>query len=634
MGWVKVSSGGGSGTTTPPARAIITVPNAASLPTDLTPDDATNLYITQAEGSLYEWDGTQFNELADLQGPKGNPAPPRPIISVPDDSALPDDLTTDDAANLYITQDRGCLYEWQGDQFRELAELQGPAGSPGDPATNLVTSVAGKQGDVVLIKDDVGLENVDNSKDEWKWVAAAAKLSNPVKVNGVDFDGTADIIVPSYPKVDLYRREWHDLLAFNAHFGAPTFETHDGGTWSAATLDSVVFDFKDTTYTDAIPEGGTIDGCRYTWHSDGNLPWSQFQHFILVLNNAGGAARTLKYTIQNSSDGTAWTDFGTLTSTEWSTTLDIPTSWSWGEWPYLRLQIDRTSGTGGLRMTSVSAITLRMGDQGGGREMEYPYAWDQSRRVSFYVNPIIPNSPTQPGHAVRKDYVDEQVVAGSAALSLKEDKANKGAVNGYASLDANQLIPAVFLPSYVDDVLEYANLAAFPGTGTGGKIYVALDNNKIYRWSGSAYIEISSSPGSTDAVPEGAANFYFTNARADARVQAERTATATLSNKRINPRVSSVVNQASWTVDSDATDFAENSGLTTAVVINNPTGTPVQGQRLHLALTGTAARAITYGTAFEASTIVLPNTTKTTATLDIQFRWNTITSKWRIISTA
>ena len=82
--------------------------------------------------------------------------------------------------------------------------------------------------------------------------------------------------------------------------------------------------------------------------------------------------------------------------------------------------------------------------------------------------------------------------------TAKEDKANKGIALGYASLDASAKVPAAQLPSYVDDVLEFANLAAFPATGATGLIYVALDTNKIYRWSGSAYIEISPSPGSTD----------------------------------------------------------------------------------------------------------------------------------------
>jgi hypothetical protein len=74
----------------------------------------------------------------------------------------------------------------------------------------------------------------------------------------------------------------------------------------------------------------------------------------------------------------------------------------------------------------------------------------------------------------------------------------KGAANGVASLDANGLVPSNQLPSYVDDVLEYAALANFPATGETSKIYVANDTNKIYRWSGSAYIEISPTAGNAD----------------------------------------------------------------------------------------------------------------------------------------
>ncbi|MGT2460054.1 carbohydrate-binding protein [Cupriavidus basilensis] len=106
------------------------------------------------------------------------------------------------------------------------------------------------------------------------------------------------------------------------------------------------------------------------------------------------------------------------------------------------------------------------------------------------------------------------------ALDAKLAAADKGAAGGVAPLDGNALIPAAYLPSFVDDVLEYANLAAFPAAGESGKIYLALDTNKTYRWSGSAYIEISASPGSTDAVPEGATNQYFTVARVRAVVLA------------------------------------------------------------------------------------------------------------------
>lgn len=69
----------------------------------------------------------------------------------------------------------------------------------------------------------------------------------------------------------------------------------------------------------------------------------------------------------------------------------------------------------------------------------------------------------------------------------------KGSNNGVASLGADGKVPSSQLPSYVDDVLEYASMSNFPSTGESGKIYVALDTNKTYRWGGSAYVEISQS---------------------------------------------------------------------------------------------------------------------------------------------
>jgi hypothetical protein len=83
-------------------------------------------------------------------------------------------------------------------------------------------------------------------------------------------------------------------------------------------------------------------------------------------------------------------------------------------------------------------------------------------------------------------------------------------------LDGNGKVLASQLPSYVDDVLEFANLAALPATGETGKIYVTTNNGSVYRWSGSTYIEISAAPGSTDFVPEGTTNLYHTTARAAA----------------------------------------------------------------------------------------------------------------------
>jgi hypothetical protein len=67
----------------------------------------------------------------------------------------------------------------------------------------------------------------------------------------------------------------------------------------------------------------------------------------------------------------------------------------------------------------------------------------------------------------------------------------KGQADGYASLDGTGRVPSSQLPSFVDDVLEFADLASFPETGESGKIYIALDTNKTYRWGGTTYVEIS-----------------------------------------------------------------------------------------------------------------------------------------------
>ena len=104
-----------------------------------------------------------------------------------------------------------------------------------------------------------------------------------------------------------------------------------------------------------------------------------------------------------------------------------------------------------------------------------------------------------------------------AALDDKLDVTLKGAANGLAELDANGLVPAAQLPSYVDDVIDLVAIAAtapavgaegakyynstdkkiYTSNGTAwgnaadpetGKIYVA--NEMAYRWSGTALVQI------------------------------------------------------------------------------------------------------------------------------------------------
>lgn len=117
------------------------------------------------------------------------------------------------------------------------------------------------------------------------------------------------------------------------------------------------------------------------------------------------------------------------------------------------------------------------------------------------------NDPVDPKDLARKGYVDQKAADEAAAAVAALD------LSGKADL-VDGKVPSSQLPGYVDDVEEYADLASFPEEGSAGKLYVAQDTNKVYRWSGTVYIEISASPGSTDEVAEGALNLYFTDERA------------------------------------------------------------------------------------------------------------------------
>lgn len=68
-----------------------------------------------------------------------------------------------------------------------------------------------------------------------------------------------------------------------------------------------------------------------------------------------------------------------------------------------------------------------------------------------------------------------------------------GMANGIVPLDVNVLIDPIYLPSYVDDVVEVNTHAALPATGVSGKIYIVVadetqgGDTSSYRWAGTVY---------------------------------------------------------------------------------------------------------------------------------------------------
>ena len=106
-----------------------------------------------------------------------------------------------------------------------------------------------------------------------------------------------------------------------------------------------------------------------------------------------------------------------------------------------------------------------------------------SNDLSTHINDK--NNP----HEVTK----EQVGLGNLTNDVQVKRSEMGVANGVATLNESGQVPSSQLPSYVDDVLEYATFSSLPEAGETGKIYVTLDDNLTYRWSGTQYVEVSKS---------------------------------------------------------------------------------------------------------------------------------------------
>jgi hypothetical protein len=113
--------------------------------------------------------------------------------------------------------------------------------------------------------------------------------------------------------------------------------------------------------------------------------------------------------------------------------------------------------------------------------------------------------------------------------------------------------------------------------------------------------------------------------------------TTTLTNKRITARVLSEAFSATPTINTDNYDEYHATAMSGAItsMTTNLTGTPVTGDILVCEFTDNGtARAITWGTSFESSTVALPTTTVISALLTVTLKWNAVTSKWRCVGVA
>lgn len=141
-----------------------------------------------------------------------------------------------------------------------------------------------------------------------------------------------------------------------------------------------------------------------------------------------------------------------------------------------------------------------------------PYTTDEYGNAEFF-KALRSNDPETERDVANKKYVDNK-------LNTKADL-------------VDWKVPSSQLPSYVDDVLEFDTREAFPATWEKGKIYITINDDSQWRWTGTTYKKMVSSPWSTDAIPEGSQNLYFTDARAKNAVQSDLNGKADLVGGRV-----------------------------------------------------------------------------------------------------
>jgi hypothetical protein len=116
-------------------------------------------------------------------------------------------------------------------------------------------------------------------------------------------------------------------------------------------------------------------------------------------------------------------------------------------------------------------------------------------------------------HDANKDNPHEvtkaQVGLGNVTNDAQVKRSEMGVASGVATLDDKGLVPSSQLPSYVDDVIDvYAtytksdtevlsNIALFSDsskttaiTPESGKIYIDVENNYQFRWTGTQYVTV------------------------------------------------------------------------------------------------------------------------------------------------
>lgn len=211
------------------------------------------------------------------------------------------------------------------------------------------------------------------------------------------------------------------------------------------------------------------------------------------------------------------------------------------------------------------------------------------------------------------------------ATDIGVDWSNISNKPSLATLGSDGKVPSSQLPSYVDDVLEYASKVNFPTTGESGKIYIDKTTNLTYRWSGTTYIEISASlalgetdstayPGSSGKANAEAINAHRTNTSNPHNVTKAQVGLEKVDNTADKDKPISTAVQTALNKKSDTTHTHKYAGSSSVGGNANKANTV----------------ALTEGTADAARFVIFQDSSNNESTLtpcyDADFKYNPVTN--------
>ena len=80
---------------------------------------------------------------------------------------------------------------------------------------------------------------------------------------------------------------------------------------------------------------------------------------------------------------------------------------------------------------------------------------------------------------------------GTIGQTLEDHERLINTLNDSCPKLVNGLIPSQYIPGSYDDIIEKATFTDLPTTGESGKLYVTTTDDKVYRWSGSKYVQVN-----------------------------------------------------------------------------------------------------------------------------------------------